>query len=34
MEEMFKEIEQEISKQTKEDFRFEENLLYEEEERQ
>ena len=34
MEEMFKEIEQEISKQTKEDFKFEENLQYEEEEQQ
>lgn len=30
MEEMFKEIEQEISKQAKEDFRFEENLHEEE----
>ncbi len=37
MEEIFKEIEQEISKQTKEDFKFEdyENLqTYEEDERQ
>lgn len=31
---MFKEIEQEISKQTKEDFKLEENLQYEKDERQ